>query len=116
MIDTAPGDAWERTLAALDAYYEASAKPAYARIVLSEARHVPGASTDPAIGLAMVRTLMTELMAQGFVRELPLEMASRVVRAAVDDVATAMAEAEDVERARTEGRRVVIALLEGLRP
>ncbi len=108
--------AWPRTLAALDAYLDASAEPTYARVVLTEAPRVPGArSLDPAVGQGIVRDLLGQLVDEGWMPPVPLETAARVVRAALDEVARALAEAEDVEAARSEGRWAILAILEGLR-
>ena len=113
-LATAP-PGWPRVEAALDAYLDASAEPAYARIVLLEATHAPTPSPiDRAVGHRLVRELLAELASQGVLRPLPLDALARVLRAALDEVAVAMAEASDVARARADGRAVLAALLEGL--
>lgn len=106
---------WPRVEAALDAYLDASAEPAYARVVLVEAAHAPAPSPiDRAVGHRLVRDLLEELASHDVLRPLPLDVLARVLRAALDEVALAMAEASDVARARADGRAVLRALLEGL--
>jgi AcrR family transcriptional regulator len=114
------GDAWDRLLAALDAFFDASAEPEYVRIVLRDApvvlglRH--GRDLDLAIGQDLVRALLADLLAEGMLPpSLPLDAAARVLLAAVSEVAIDMAYADDPRRARQEGAAVIVALLEGLR-
>ncbi|MEO7731056.1 MAG: hypothetical protein ABIY55_08805, partial [Kofleriaceae bacterium] len=113
------GGGWDRMVAAVDAFFTASAEPAYVRIVLRDAPPVLGThhgrAIDQAIGLGMVIELVTALGADGALRPLPIEATARVLLAAASEVAVSMAYAEDPELARREGAEVVFALLEGLR-
>jgi AcrR family transcriptional regulator len=113
-----PGGPWDRMLAAVDAFFTASAEPAYTRIVLRDAPHVLGArhgrELDHAIGLGMVAELVSDLL-RGSARRLPIIATARIVLAAASEVAVAMAYADDPALVRREGTAVLVALLDGLR-
>jgi AcrR family transcriptional regulator len=117
-VMAARGGAWERMLAAVDAFFTASAEPAYTRIVLRDAPHVLGArhgrEIDHAIGLGLVADLVADLV-QGGRRGLPIAATARVLLAAASEVAIAMAYSDDPAAVRREGTAVLVALLEGLR-
>jgi AcrR family transcriptional regulator len=112
------GGAWDRVVAALDAFFVASSEPAYVRIVLRDAPHVLGAhhgrELDQAIGVGLVGGLVADLLRDG-ARRLPIEATARIVLAAASEVAIAMAFADDPEQVRREGTAVLVALLDGLR-
>jgi AcrR family transcriptional regulator len=113
------GGAWDRMIAAVDAFFDASADPEYVRIVLREAPHVlgpvHGRAIDQAIGLGLVVQLVTDLCNEGGVRRLPIVATARVLLAAASEVAVTMAYADAPELARREGTEVLLALLDGLR-
>ncbi len=113
------GGAWDRMIAAVDAFFTHSADPEYVRIVLREAPPVLGTrhgrAIDQAIGLGLVMQLVGDLRSEGTLRPLSIEATARVLLAAASEVAVSMAHAEDPERARQDGAAVVFALLEGLR-
>jgi AcrR family transcriptional regulator len=113
------GGAWDRMIAAVDAFFAASAEPAYVRIVLRDAPQVlgplHGREIDHAIGLGLVVQLITALYDEGALRPLPIVATARVLLAAASEVAISMAYADDPELARKEGTEVVLALLDGLR-
>jgi AcrR family transcriptional regulator len=113
------GGAWDRMLAAVNAFFAASAEPAYVRIVLRDAPQVlgpiHGREIDHAIGLGLVVQLVTALGDEGALRPLPVVATARVLLAAASEVAIGMAYADDPELARREGTEVVLALLDGLR-
>jgi AcrR family transcriptional regulator len=118
-VTSCTGGGWDCMVAAVDAFFTASAEPAYVRIVLRDAPPVLGThhgrEIDQAIGLGMVIELITALGADGALRPLPIEATARVLLAAASEVAVSMAYAADPELARREGAEVVFALLEGLR-
>jgi len=113
------GGAWDQMIAAIDAFFTASAEPAYVRIVLRDAPPVlgmhHGRAIDQAIGLGLVIELVSALGRDGGLRPLSIEATARVLLAAASEVAVSMAHADDPERARREGAEVVFALLDGLR-
>jgi AcrR family transcriptional regulator len=113
------GGGWDRMAAAVDAFFAASAEPAYVRIVLRDAPLVLGSihgrEIDQAIGLGLVVQLVTALRDDGELRPLPIVATARVLLAAASEVAIAMAYADDPALARREGTEVLLALLEGLR-
>jgi AcrR family transcriptional regulator len=113
------GGAWDRMIAAVDAFFTHSAEPEYVRIVLREAPPVLGTphgrAIDQAIGLGLVVELVTDLRDDGTLRPLSIEATARVLLAAASEVAVSMAHADDPQRARDDGAAVVFALLEGLR-
>jgi AcrR family transcriptional regulator len=114
-----PGGAWARMAAAVDAFFEASAEPAYVRIVLRDAPHVLGTlhgrEIDQAIGLGLIIELLTELHREGLLRPVPLVTTARILLAAASEVAVGMAHADDPALVRREGTQVLLALLDGLR-
>jgi AcrR family transcriptional regulator len=118
-VSTSTGGAWDRIVAAVDAFFAVSAEPEYMRVVLRETPAVLGATRgreiDQAIGLGLVMQLITELRNEGEIRPLPIAATARVVLAAASEVAVAMSQADDPERVRKEGTEVMFALLEGLR-
>jgi len=118
-VTSSGGSAWDRMTTAVDAFFAASAEPAYVRIVLRDAPLVlgpiHGREIDHAIGLGLVIQLITDLAAEGALRPLPIVTTARVLLAAASEVAIAMAYADDPELARKEGTEVVLALLDGLR-
>ena len=111
-------DAAKRISIALDAFLDASAEPAYIRIVLRDAptvlgiRH--GRTLDHAIGLGLVVELVRDLRESGMLPDLPLEATARMLLAAASEVAVSMAYSDDPAKTREEGHRVVAALLEAL--
>ena len=117
MADVA--DPAARLAAAISAFFTASAEPAYARIVLRDAPLVldPARSReiDQRIGLGLVVELVTGLRDAGMIGPLPIEMTARLLLAAVSEVATGMAHADDPEAVHREGMLVIEALLGGLR-
>jgi AcrR family transcriptional regulator len=119
-VAASSGDPWDQMIAAVDAFFAASADPEYARIVLRDAPLVLGSrhgrEIDLAIGLGLVVELVTALARAGEIRPLPIVATARVLLAAASEVAVTMAYADDPEVARAEGTEVVLALLDGLRP
>ncbi len=118
-VEAAGDDPWRRMLAALDAFLEASSEPAYVRIVLRDAPPVlgreRGRDIDQAVGLAYVEALIRGLFDAGEAPSLSIPAAARILIAATGDVAMSMAHGADPERARAEGREVLVSMLEGLR-
>jgi AcrR family transcriptional regulator len=117
--ESATGGPWETIVASLDAFFEASAEPAYVSIVLRDAPFVLGTrearAIDHALGLELVESLVRALYPCDVAPPLPLGAAARVLLAAASEVAMSMAYADDPGAARAEGRAVVLALLAGLR-
>jgi AcrR family transcriptional regulator len=116
----AAGDnAWDRLVAALDAFFAGSADPEYARIVLRDAPPVLGGRNgreiDQAIGLGLVCDLVEGLQRARLMPPLSVTAVARVLLAATGELAVAMAFADDPTAARREGTEVVLALLAGLR-
>jgi len=111
------GSSWDRVVAAVAAFFSASAETEYVQIVLRDAPQVLGPAQsreiDQAIGLALIVQLLSELFEDGGIR-LPMIATARVVLAAVSEVAVTMAYARDPARARREGTTVILALLAGL--
>ena len=75
---------------------------------------VEGRSIDHAIGLALVTDLLAALRAEGRLGPLPLDMAARMLLAAVSEVAMSMAHADDPAAIQAEGMAVIDALITGL--
>jgi len=118
-VMAAGSDAWSRIVAALEAFFDASAEPEYVGIVLRDAPHVLGArhgrELDQAIGLQLVCELLAGMREEGLLPAIPLEATARVLVAATSEVAVSMAYAGDPALARKEGTAVVLAILEGFR-
>lgn len=117
-IAASPGDARARLFAAVEAFFAASAEPTYARLVLRDAPgvldRVEGRSIDHAIGLELVTALLTDLRDEGRLGPLPLDMAARMLLAAVSEVAMSMAHADDAAAVQAAGMVVIDALVTGL--
>jgi AcrR family transcriptional regulator len=118
-VEAASDDAWQRLVAALEAFFAGSAEPDYARIVLRDAPPVLGGrhgrEIDQAIGLALVCELVEGLQRASLMPPLPVLAVSRVLLAATGELAVAMAFSDDPDAARREGTEVVLAILTGLR-
>jgi AcrR family transcriptional regulator len=118
-VEAASDDAWQRLVAALEAFFAGSAEPDYARIVLRDAPPVLGGrhgrEIDQAIGLALVCELVEGLQRASLMPPLPVLAVSRVLLAATGELAVAMAFSDDPDAARREGTDVVLAILAGLR-
>lgn len=114
----AEGTPWDRVLVAVDAFFEASAEPAYVRIVLREAPVVLGhryRELDEKVGLAFVHEIVRMMLATNILPPLPPDMTSRILLSVVCQVAETIADSEDPERARRDGTEVVVAMLGALR-
>lgn len=118
-VEACAGGAWERMVAAIDAFFEASSDPDYVRIVLRDAPHVlgpaHGRAIDHAIGLGLVIHLVQALAQAGAITAVPLVTTARMLLAAASEVAVAMAYDDDPARVRREGTEVLLAMLSGLR-
>jgi AcrR family transcriptional regulator len=118
-VEAANDDAWQRLVAALEAFFAGSAEPDYARIVLRDAPPVLGGphgrEIDQAIGLALVCELVEGLQRASLMPPLSVPAVSRVLLAATGELAIAMAFSDDPDAARREGTEVVLAILAGLR-
>lgn len=118
-VVSAGDNAWNRLVAALEAFFAGSADPEYARIVLRDAPPVLGGRNgreiDQAIGLGLVCDLVEGLQRAGLMPPLSVTAVARVLLAATGELAVAMALADDPAAARREGTEVVLALLSGLR-
>jgi AcrR family transcriptional regulator len=118
-LAAAGDDPWQQTIAALYAFFEASAESDYVRIVLHDAPHVlgpiHGRELDQAIGLSFVTEMVEGLCKAGLLPDLPVAATARMLLAVTGELAIAMAYAEDQELARKEGTQVVLTLLESLR-
>jgi len=109
-----------RLEAAIGAFFAASAEPAYARIVLRDAPlvldPVHGREIDQAIGLGLVVELVSGMRDAGLIGPLPTVTTARMLLAAVSEIVTAMAHAEDPAGVQREGMTVIAAIIDGLRP
>ena len=116
----ATGGAWGQLVASIDAFFTASAEPAYVRIVLCDAPlvlgRVLGRELDQEIGLGLVGALLAALEAERGLVPVPRAMTARILLAAVSEIAIAMAQAADPAAVRAEGTAALFALLDGLRP
>jgi hypothetical protein len=111
------GTAWDRMLAAIDAFFTASSEPAYTRIVLRDAPLVldahHGREIDQAIGVGLVAALVADVLREAG-RSLPVLITARVLLAAASEVAMAMAYTDHSALARRDGTAVLVSLLDGL--
>ncbi len=118
-VGGAGDDPWAQMLAALEAFFDASAEPDYVRIVLRDAPHVlgpiHGREIDQSIGLTFVQQLVQGLCEAGLLPDLPVAATARMLLAVTGEMAIAMASADDTELARKEGTQVVLTMLEALR-
>ena len=118
-LAAAGDDPWQQMIAALHAFFEASAEPDYVRIVLHDAPHVLGTihgrELDQSIGLAFVTEMVQGLCEAGLLPDMPVATTARMLLAVTGELAIAMAYAPDQEVARREATQVVLTLLEALR-
>jgi AcrR family transcriptional regulator len=111
---------WERLLACVDAYIDGCLANAEHRALLEQAAGALGIERcrqiDEAIALPVLRTGLEQLIPEGLLVHLPLEMLVRVVFSALCEAAmTAAAAGDESGRSGEEAARVLRALLSGLR-
>ncbi len=116
-MQTAEGDTWERFVASLGVLLEQMGRPSVQRIVYVDGPAVLGrlAVYRHAPDLQFLRTVFTQLRAEGAIQPLPLDPCIHLVRAMCSEVALYIAQAEEREVAQEEMNAVLLRLLDGLR-
>jgi AcrR family transcriptional regulator len=112
-------DPWERAMLGLDAFLDACLDPSFRRIVLQEGVPAMGAArykeVDRNLALGLVIGLVQQMVDEGIIEPVPVELASRVIYATLGEAANEVAIAEDPVQARAESSELLRRLLSGLR-
>jgi AcrR family transcriptional regulator len=112
-------DPWERLMASIDAYTEASIANADHRALLLQAEealgHVRCHAMDDDFAIPVLRAWLEPLMEQGVLVRLPIEMLVRVVYSALCEAAMTAAASKDVAAAHAHASLVLRTLCGGLR-
>ncbi len=113
-------DPWKQTLAAVDVFFEACLDPALQRIAFQEAPIVLGweawRELENRYFLGKISRLLDELVKTGSVAKFDTDLLAHVLLSAATAAALVIARADDVEVAREEARRILYAILGGLKP
>ena len=112
-------DPWERAMLGLEAFLDACLDPCFRRIVLQEGVPAMGAlrykEVDRNLALGLVTGLVEQLVQDGVIEPVPVELASRVIYAALGEAANEVGIAADPEQARADSSHLLRQLLSGLR-
>jgi AcrR family transcriptional regulator len=109
---------WDRAIAALDAFLEGCLNPAYQRIVIQEAPAVLGwqawREKEQRSGMALVATLLDDLIAASHIQRQPVELVAQILVAAIMEAALAITHSADPAATRQEARRVLERIIRAL--
>lgn len=106
----------EQITAGIDVLLRLATDRPFARIILIEAAAVmPGAWTDGS-EFVLLRDTLQRAMAAGEIRKMPLDAATSTLYGAARRAADFVARSDDPKRSARECRKVLHALLDGLRP
>jgi AcrR family transcriptional regulator len=112
-------DIWATAVASLRAFLDACMEPAVQRIVLLDAPSVLGYDTwreiDERYGIALIRSMLEEAMAQGVIHRQPVDALAHVMLGALNEGALLIARSDDPRRERREVEESLRRLMEGLR-
>lgn len=115
----AQGDAWQRSLAGVEAFLDQCLEPLTSEITLRQAPAALGwarwREIEERHALGLIRLNLEALMAEGLIRTRPVEMLAGVMFAALVEAALGIGAAADKPQARQEAGEIVTALLTGLR-
>jgi AcrR family transcriptional regulator len=118
--DPGPDEPWSGLVEACRIYIEIHTDPAVERIVLRDARSIlsPDAwrRVDGEWGAVMFRGTFRRAINRGIIVPLPLNALAMIVTGALAEACFLVAEAKDPQAARSETLKVIVQLLEGLRP
>jgi AcrR family transcriptional regulator len=111
-------DPWERAITALDVFLAGCLNPAYQRIVIHEAPAVLGWSAwrekEQRSGMALVATLLDDLIAANLIQRQPVELVAQILVAAIMEAALAITHSADPAATRKEARRVLERIIRAL--
>ncbi|HYF62682.1 MAG TPA: helix-turn-helix domain-containing protein [Herpetosiphonaceae bacterium] len=111
-------DPWDRAITALDAFLDGCLDPDYQRIVIQEAPAVLGwgawREKEQRSGMALVTALLEDLAAAGHIRRQPVELAGRILVAAIMEVALAITHSADPAATRQDARRILERMIHAL--
>jgi AcrR family transcriptional regulator len=117
----AAGDAWNGSVAAVNAFLETCCDPVYGRIVWQEAPIALGwqrwKECEEKLAYGLVEQFVRALMDGGHIVAMPVETTSRITYALLGAAGQALAEAaeDDKPRVKAEYAAAIRRLLEGLR-
>ena len=110
---------WDRLSAGIDAYLDACLEPAYGRIVIQEAPAVLGNARyreiEEAHPMALLTATLNALKRQGELDFEDIELLSRMVDAMICKLALMLPEANDPNKLRQRGQKIIGSLLAGFR-
>lgn len=111
-------DAFTRLEAGLLGFLDASTTPEIQRVLLIDGPAVLGwqlwRELEASYGLGSIQLLLSNAIAQGTLREQPLDALSHILLAAVDEAALFIANAQDPQAARESSVAAMRSLLSGL--
>lgn len=111
-------DAWATLRLGFQSFLDATADPAFQRIVLVEGPAVLGHSAWDALvdqhGYALLAAVLTDAMREGSIDELAVQPLTRMLAALISEASLYIARAEDQPRAREESGQALDRILAGL--
>ena len=111
---------WEGSLAGLDAFFERCLDPAYRRICFQEGPVAMGFARWWECGeqyeIGLIKAMVEALRSEGQIEIDDVDVLVRILFGSLAASALGIARAEDLEAERDANRRVVVRMLEGLRP
>jgi AcrR family transcriptional regulator len=117
-IEQAEGDHWQRSLAGMQAYLDLCMEPGIGEISLRQAPAALGwkrwREIEERHALGLIRANLEILMADGLIRQGPVDVLARIVFAALTEAALLITAAADPAPARRQAAESLIALLSGL--
>ncbi|MGH3328155.1 MAG: TetR/AcrR family transcriptional regulator [Streptomycetales bacterium] len=106
------GDAWDASLAGIDAFLTVSCEPAYARLVIQEGPVALGwerwRECEEKYAYGLVQSFLRALIETGSIAPVPLESATQVTFGMLNAAALALAEAPNAERPRVKAEMAAL--------
>jgi AcrR family transcriptional regulator len=110
---------WDRLSVGIDAYLDVCIEPAYGRIVIQEGPAVLGNARfrqiEEAYPMALLTATLNALKRQGELEFDDIELLSRMVDAMICKVALMLPEADEPNKLRARGQKIIGSLLSGFR-
>nr|WP_042189623.1 TetR/AcrR family transcriptional regulator [Kibdelosporangium sp. MJ126-NF4]CEL18787.1 Transcriptional regulator, TetR family [Kibdelosporangium sp. MJ126-NF4]CTQ96360.1 Transcriptional regulator, TetR family [Kibdelosporangium sp. MJ126-NF4] len=110
---------WERALDGVQEFIKVCLNPTYQRLVIREAPVVMGferwRESEEHHSYGIVRRVLEQLIEEGEIGDLPVEMTARMMFASLAAGAQIIAEAADPKKASTEVFTVLIHMIDGIR-
>jgi AcrR family transcriptional regulator len=111
---------WDKLRAGVEAYLDVSNEPAYRRIVIQEAPAVLGDARfreiEEAYPMALLTASLNALQRQGEIEFEDIDLLSRMIDAMICKLVSLLPQAEDPEKLRANGQKIISKLLDSFRP